>query len=222
MPSINAVNPMEATHMNLNHLIHQRNDLWRGGELAQAEAGIPTGFPSLDQELAGGGWPRAGVTELLRPSEGLGALDLLLPALARLSREPRWIALIGPPYLPYAPALAARGLDLSRLLLVHPKGAEEGLWAIEQALRSGTCGAVLAWPAELPPTSVRRLQLAARQGDCCGFLFRPLAAARQPSPAALRLTVTQRDGELAVAILKRRGGWPLPEMRLPTGPRRTH
>jgi protein ImuA len=209
--------------MNLNQLLHQRNDLWRGGELAQEEErGIATGFPELDRELAGGGWPRGGVSELLRAGEGLGALDLLLPALARLSREPRWIALIAPPYLPYPPALAAQGVNLARLLLVHPKGAQEGLWALEQALRSGTCGAVLAWPEALPPAAVRRLQLAARQGDCCGFLFRPLEAAQQPSPAALRLTVTRREGELAVAILKRRGGWPLPEMRLAADGGLTH
>ena len=36
--------------------------------------------------------------------------------------------------LPYAPALAAAGVDVSRVLLVHPKNHQEQLWATEQAL----------------------------------------------------------------------------------------
>ncbi len=42
-------------------------------------------------------------------------------------------------------APAARGIELRRLLVRAQ--AEDTLWAAEQALRSGSCGAVLAWPA---------------------------------------------------------------------------
>jgi hypothetical protein len=73
---------------------------------------------------------------------------------------------------------------------------------------------VLAWLDEdqLKPTDLRRLQLAAKMGNCLAVLFRPEHAARQQSPAELRLklhaqTPPQRDA-LEIEILKRRGGWP--------------
>lgn len=183
----------------------QRADVWRGGELPAAAGGIPTGFPELDALFPGGGWPQGALTEILVPGEGMGALDLVLPALARLSRERRWIAWVAPPYIPYAPALAAAGVDLSRVLLIHPEAASDGLWAVEQTLRAGTCGAVLAWPVAGDQKVTRRLQLAAEAGRTWGILFRPADMAGRGSPAALRLSVARDADAVAVQVMKRRG-----------------
>ncbi len=200
--------------MSLDALLHSRQ-LWRGGELSAPVPAIPTGFRELDALLPGGGWPDSGLVELLPARAGIGELRLLMPVLARLSRAERWIAWVAPPYLPYAPALAAAGVELSRILMIHPRGAQDGLWALEQALRAGTCGAVLAWPEVLDGRAMRRLQLAAEAGNSLGFLFRSTRVSRQPSTAQLRL---QLDGiaeggedarHLCVDILKRRGGWPV-------------
>ncbi|WP_297526633.1 translesion DNA synthesis-associated protein ImuA [Thiohalobacter sp.] len=185
-----------------------RRDVWRGRNgLANGGKSIATGLPELDALLPGGGWPRGALTELLLPREGIGALQLLMPALAQLSREQRWTAWVAPPYIPYAPALAAAGVDLSRQLMIHPRADGDGLWALEQTLRSGTCGAVLAWPMIDDARRLRRLQLAAEAGNCWGILFRPLAAADRPSPAAVRLQVTRVPEGLQLQVLKRRGGW---------------
>jgi hypothetical protein len=215
----------------------QHPGLWRGKRPAQVEdGGIPTGFSALDALLPGGGWPLGALTEILPAREGIGALRLAMPALARLSHEGRWLAWIAPPYIPYAPALAGHGVQLSRVLLVHPRTSSalrvtsrelppesgapnsqhatrnaqlDSLWAIEQALRSGTCGAVLAWPTSEDERSLRRLQLAAEEGRSWGLLFRDPRCAALSSPAALRLAVAPApDDGLAVHILKRRGGWP--------------
>jgi cell division inhibitor SulA/protein ImuA len=195
--------------MSLENLLQERPDLWRAGDPASpagAEA-VPTGFPVLDRELAGG-WPRGALIELLAAGQGLGVFGLLLPALARLSRESAWIAWIAPPCLPYAPGLAQPGIDLSRLLLLDTRGPRESLWALEQALRSGNCSAVLGWPEGLQGPTLRRLQLAAEAGGASAWLFRPEAAAREVSPAVLRLRVScVSSGGLKVEILKRRGGW---------------
>jgi len=192
--------------MNLDHLL-QRADLWRGGAAPPSVASIPTGFSALDTLFPGGGWPKGALTEILVPREGIGALSLVLPTLARLSREKRWLAWVAPPYLPYAPALAAAGIDLSRVLLVHPRVGSDGLWAVEQTLRSGTCGAVLAWLETGDMRTLRRLQLAAEAGRCWGLLFRPERLYTQASPAALRIKLEPEPEGLAVHILKRRGGW---------------
>jgi cell division inhibitor SulA len=198
----------------LEDLLRHRH-LWRATDgLAEERGTIATGFEALDAELAGHGWPRDGLTELLGDVRGVGELRLLLPALARLSqRRARWIAWIAPPWVPYAPALAAAGVDVDRVLLVHPKTHQDQLWATEQALRSGTCSAVLSWPdpRHLRHADLRRLQLAAREGDAWGVLFRPAAAAETASPAELRVALDPADGDperLALRLLKRRGGWP--------------
>jgi hypothetical protein len=193
--------------MNVDTLL-DRAQVWRGGELPPtAGPSVSTGFPDLNALLPGGGWPQGSLTEILSPTEGLAGLRLMLPALARLGHSRRWLAWVAPPCVPYAPALAAAGIDLSRVLLVHPRAENDALWAVEQALRSGTCSAVLAWIAGAEMRILRRLQLAAEAGHSWGILFRPDWAGRQPSPAAVRLQLAPTHHGCDVQILKRRGGW---------------
>jgi hypothetical protein len=184
----------------------QHPALWRGDALAPvAVPGLASGYPALDAELPGGGWPVGALTELLLDREGIGELRLLMPALAGLTRAGRWVAWVAPPHLPYAPALAAAGVVLSRLLVVGRSHPREAWWAAEQALRAGVMGAVVCWPGEIDGRALRRLQLAAEAGGSAGFLFRPLQAAEAPSPAALRLALAPKGGGLVLRILKRRG-----------------
>jgi hypothetical protein len=201
--------------MSLEQLLAGRPDLWRGRAAPAAiPTGVPTGYPALDAVLSWGGWPPASLSEVLdaRPE---GALGLVLPALVQLSHGPRWLLLVDPPLPPFAPALAARGLDLSRLVVVATGG--ETAWAAEQGLRSGACSAVAIWGGEAPwrGAALRRLQLAAQAGGALALLFRGEAAFRDPSPATLRLRVQRGATGLEVSILKQRGGRPVEVLRLP-------
>jgi cell division inhibitor SulA len=186
----------------------QQPGIWR----ARSQPGntglghAPSGFTSLDQILPGGGWPLGAVTEILHDGTGVGELRLLMPALAELSRRRQWIALVAPPHVPYAPALAQHGVDLSRLLLIHPRAETDALWAVEQALRSGTCSAVLSWLRRADGSSLRRLQLAAEAGRALGLVFRHESCASSPSPAALRLQLAPDAHGARVRLLKCRGG----------------
>ena len=180
--------------------------IWRGNQLSRvANASVPTGFAALDAELPGGGWPTAALTEILPQHAGIGELRILGAALAALSAQKRTLVWIAPPYLPYAPALAAAGIDLARLVIVTTRSPRETLWATEQALRSRACGAVLAWPGAIKYPELRRLQLAAEDNPVCAVLFRPPQVAAETTCAALRLDLQTWCGELAVRILKRRG-----------------
>ncbi len=180
--------------------------IWRGSELARTGSpGIASGFAALDAELPGGGWPCGALTEILPQHEGIGELRILGPALAELAAQGKFIAWIAPPYLPYAPALAAAGIDLARVLIVKTAKDGDSLWAAEQALGSAACGGMLAWPRDIRYTQLRRLQLAAESGRCLAVLFRPTEAAREPSPAVLRIALATAAGGLALSILKRRG-----------------
>ena len=180
--------------------------IWRGNELGRVGTpSVPTGFAELDAELPGGGWPTAALTEILPQHDGIGELRILGHALARLSARGRWLAWIAPPYLPYAPALQAAGIDLAKLLCIKTRSPRETLWAIEQALRSNACGAVLAWPDKITYPKLRRLQLAAEGNPVLAVLFRAPRTAGETSPAALRLSLQTCAGDLAVRVLKRRG-----------------
>ena len=180
--------------------------IWRGRELSRvASASVPTGFAALDAELPGGGWPTAALTEILPAHAGIGELRILGSALAALSAQKRTLVWIAPPHLPYAPALAAAGIDLAHIIIVTTRSPRETLWATEQALRSHACGALLAWPGSIKYSELRRLQLAAEGNAVLAVLFRPPQAAAETSCAALRLGLGTSRGELAVRILKRRG-----------------
>jgi hypothetical protein len=183
-----------------------RPDIWRGGALSSAGLpAIPSGFPELDAELPGGGWPAGALSEILPAHEGIGELRLLSSTLATLAGSGLRLAWIAPPHLPYAPALAAAGIDISRLIIVRTGSPKDTLWATEQALRSNACGAVLAWPQAAKYTELRRLQIAAEGGRALAFLFRFPETAGEPSPAALRIALGTVQGGLSIRVLKRRG-----------------
>lgn len=197
----------------LNHLM-QSTGLWRASSIdSQYLEACPTGFELLDRELPGSGWPASGITELLQKQAGIGELRILTPALAHLSHsQTRWILFVSPPYIPYAPALAQAGIDLGRVLICQPKSAKDYLWVIENALSSQSCSAVITWPAGILEKQIRRLQVAAKTGNCLGVLFRPDSVSVNASPAELRIRLRthehSKDNSAMVAkVIKRFGRW---------------
>jgi cell division inhibitor SulA len=188
----------------LDTLLHNAA-VWRGSEHSRAESeSIPSGFDAFDNAL--GGWPLGALIELITQREGIGELSVLLPALARLSKDERWIALVNPPYIPYAPALFHAGIDLAKIVVIRAPGATDVLWSMEQALRSGTCSAVLGWPAAMTEQAIRRLQLATETGRALGAYFTQPGAIARPSPVPCRLQIGGSIDDIRIEVLKRRGG----------------
>ncbi len=207
--------------MDLQALLQHPN-LWRADQIetlqAPTQQGINTGYNKLNEQLPGQGWPSAGLMEFMLSSAGVGELRLLAPALAELSQQQRWITWINPPFIPYAPALQAVGIDINKILLIHPKNHQDSLWALERACKSGGCSSVLAWldDSKLKLKDTQRIQLAAKQGRTLTCLFRPQSAAGQASMAQLRLALRPAAaGEVTLDILKRRGSWPVHNLTLP-------
>ena len=172
-------------------------------------------FAALDAELPGGGWPRPGLTEILSNHIGVGELSLLLKgactsidAASKSTARTLWVLPPNQPWIPYAPGLLQRGINLDHLVIVRPKKNDDALWAAEQGLKSGACQAVIVWlnNAYCHPLSLRRLLQSANTGKAMGFLIRPLEAAATPSPAGLRIALhPSSDGSLRLDLLKRRG-----------------
>jgi hypothetical protein len=179
--------------------------IWRASDCAREPVTFASGFAALDALLPGGGWPEA-LTEIALAREGIGEIALTLPALARVQANGRDVVWVDPPHRPYAPALAAGGLDLARLVVVRCREAREQLWAYEQALRAPECGAAFAWLARNDERVLRRLAVAAREGRTWGVLWRRPGQRASAAAAPLRLALAPRDGKLAVHVVKRRGG----------------
>ena len=196
--------------------------VWAGTRFAAAaQPALPTGYPALDAQLPGGGWPAAGLTELLFDAPGSGEWRLLAPAL-RAQAALRPLVCVAPPLQPYAPALQGLGLPLQRVVWVTPPdgahAAADAAWALEQALRSGGIGAALWWGEAGVPV-LRRLHLAALEHGCLLWALRPPAARASSSPAPLRLACRAAPrGQLAIDVFKRRGPAQAAPLRLQLPP----
>ncbi len=193
-----------STVLALDHLM-QDPRIWRGqNNPRSASASYNTGYQALNDALPNLGWPQTGLVEILLAQDGVGELSLLLPVLAQLSQSQKPIVLVAPPYRPYTPSWQAHGIALSQLHLVNAN-AKEAAWAMEQALRSGCCGAVIGWPMQADDKTLRRLQVAAETGNTLGFIFRPLRAADNPSPAPVRVSVQGGEQHAQLRLVKCRG-----------------
>jgi protein ImuA len=179
-------------------------DVWPAHALAQSATPVQcTGHAALDAELPGAGWPVGALIEVLQ-AEGLHAeWRLLLPALAACGQGP--LALVGPPYVPFAPALAAQGLPCHRLLCIWAQSTAQRLWSAEQLLRCAAVDAVLLWLPERHSAAVRsdalrRLHMAAAQHHKLFFLMRPASAQHMASPAVLRLHLSAQSRPAPIAV----------------------
>lgn len=193
-----------------------RRDTWRGRHHdAGPSPGRGTGFAALDRLLSHQGWPSSGLVELLCPLPCPPLLHLLLPALAAADGGARMIA--NPPARPSAPVLAGAGVPLERLLVLRGRDRGALLRACLEAAASDTLAVLVLWApgGALPTGTLRRLHLGAQQGRCLLFLVRPLRAARQASPAPLRLRLDcPAPGELSITVHKQPGDRPGGHCRL--------
>lgn len=178
--------------------------LWRASQLSHAYGRcVDTGYAGLSRELPGGGWPLGSLIEFLVRQPGSGELQVLRPALGRLST--RSTMLVQPPHPPQTAAWANWGYTPSSLIWVRARRSSDALWTAEQVLRAGTVGALIVWQDRVRNQALRRLQLAAQTSDTLFVLMRPAAAAEQFSPAPLRLALEPTPQGLNISIIKRRG-----------------
>jgi protein ImuA len=171
---------------------------------------IPTGLPSLDRVLPLGGIRRGALVELLDARSGCGA-ETVAAVLTRAACRPgEAVVVVDPDRQFYPPALAAWGVPLGRLVVVHAADDADALWAADQALRCPAVGAVWLRRDRLAPHDARRLQLAAEDGGTLGVLFRPDRVRGRSTWADVQLAVGPRPAvrgrRLRVEVTRCRGG----------------
>ena len=181
--------------------------IWRGSEFGRAATSVcSSGWPALDAELPGGGWPVGAVTELLAAQPAVLEWRLLGPALRKVVAAGGQVVVIGPPRDPHLPGLLHEGLDERQLVWIQAALPAERLWVTEQLIKSNAAGAIVAWLPQARQEQLRRLQVNAQAGEGPVFLCRPEAARHEASAAPLRVhAAAGLDWELKVSVLKRRG-----------------
>ena len=157
-----------------------------------------TGLAAFDALPPGGAFARGAVHELLH-APGHAAPMFPTAWLAKCAAEQNAVVWSDPARELYPPALAALGIPLERLFLLHPASEADQIWALAECLR---CRGVSAVVAALPPrqrisrVEARRLQLAAEQGGGVGLLMRSAAGRSSNVHAAVtRWLVRSESGE---------------------------
>lgn len=177
----------------------------RGSTSREAVPAIPTA-PAIDHVLPEGGLARGAVHEVLEGEAGAAAGFACVLA-ARAGGTVLWLDRLPDPY---PPGLLALGLPPDRLLVGGCADAADRLWAVEEGLRSGALGAVIARLDRLDLAASRRLQLAAEAGGTVGLLLRPDRARPPPSSAATRWRVEAVCGggqiRWRVGLVRSKGG----------------
>ncbi|WP_280513498.1 translesion DNA synthesis-associated protein ImuA [Paracidovorax oryzae] len=194
--------------------------VWRATEMPDAHgATLPTGHTVLDAALPGGGWPLRSVIDVLQPQPGVAELRLLSPALAAVAATGEDLVLVGPPMPPHPAGIQQAGIDACRLTWIEADTPLDRLWTVEQLVRAGSSGAIVAWLPRARGDQIRRLQVCAQ--DCAGpvFLVRPAEVAREPSAAPLRVLLEPAlDWEIHLQLLKCRGSVSGVRLTIPTVP----
>ncbi|OYP36811.1 hypothetical protein CGZ80_07125 [Rhodopirellula sp. MGV] len=160
-----------------------------------AEPTFSTGCSAMDVWLPHNGLHPGTLTEWVAAHESAAAESLSLRAAAcRLDAvTSRPLVIVDCEGTFYPPAAVALGVPAQRMILLRPRGSDDALWAIDQALRSGAVAAVLArLPMRLDDRDGRRLQLAAETGNTPGLFIRNFQARHLPSFAETQFYVAER------------------------------
>lgn len=145
---------------------------------------VSSGCELIDADLPAGGYRCGSLVEWVGEGGG-GGLTLAMTALRQAMGREKQAVLIDSRRRFYPPAAAALGVDLSRLIVLHPSNRADSLWSADQSLRCRAVAGVLMWIDNLDDINARRLQLAAERGGGLGLMLRDRSAAGQPSWAEI-------------------------------------
>lgn len=183
-----------------------RADVWRGFQLAgrQSVEAESTGFSALDGLLRANGWPTDGLIDLALQHYGSEWL-LWLPWLQQQMQAGRMVALINPPWLPYAASLVQAGVVLDQLLIVSPQNNAQLMASWRDIAKANVCSGVLAWAQTLSYPELRKCHLLAADHKGLFAIHRPWMTQRQSSPAVLRIGLGWQQAGLHCQLLKQKG-----------------
>jgi len=150
---------------------------------------FPIDIPEVMDLFPGGQLPYGSIMEWFTETHGTEAESLSLRIGWSACLRNRFLVIVDPCFEIYPPGLSQLGIDLNRVVFVHPATKSDMLWTIDQALRCSAVGAVWSYLESLDPINHRRYQLASECGGTVGIFVRPLRARKESSWAEFRLLV---------------------------------
>lgn len=192
---------------NLEQLL-RRGDIWRGhsGHFNEQPT-WDTGHPTLNQALLNQGWPIKQLTEVCQAHRQHCEWLLLAPAVRAASQKGQTVALVNPPANPFAPGLAAQGINLGQLWWLAASNKTDFVTCMVTLLKAAYTPIVVGWEPQpmLRYSELRKVQLATAESAGLCLIFRGPHAQQQNSPASLRLYTQLSAEHLQVIIGKQRG-----------------
>ncbi len=161
---------------------------------------MTTQYAQLDQPTPDQG----GLTEFHYSENPLENLREILPALAELSQQDKWILLIAPPQVPHETVLADWGIDTHKILVIRAEQISDKSECILKALSCGNCSAVVAWTEELFEEELHSIKSSSEQGCCEVFLFnqvQPINLEAKPVVSAEKVVCQFKTPKLTNALM---------------------
>lgn len=176
----------------------------------------PTGWPSVDAGLPGGGLLEGALHEIHSPDSADGAaMGFAARLIARFQARASGQAVLWTSCRAdlFPPGLGAAGVDPSRLILARCRNSSEILYTIEEGLKSNILSCVFGEISEVSFTVSRRVQLAAAETGTTLILLRPARFGGAPSAAVTRWRAESRPGGWSLTLFRCRTGrpgyWPM-------------
>jgi len=193
--------------------------LWRASQYKHSSlSSVASGFAELDRLLAGDGWPRGTLIECHCPQTGIGEIELFRRAMVFCCRQRQSLFWVDPPHTPYAPALERADIALNQFFLIRTGDDEDRVWTLEELLRCPASGLVMGWSRHHNPAWLRRLQLAAENGDTMGILVITSGPEQAPSPTPVRLALSPAPEQALELVIQRQRGGQAGHLYLPLPP----
>ena len=156
---------------------------------------------TLDSVLPTQGWPQAELSEV-SSGDSESVLQLLLPTLAKLNAQNRWITLISPPADINQQLFAYYGIDPSRVLLIHPKNDVDDKVTMNKALKNGTSGIVIFWASQLNKRYLAQWRKSVKQGNSTGIIINMTQKSCDSNSIALSFNVRTGVKSLSISGIK--------------------
>lgn len=112
------------------------------------------------------------VTEIILSREMATNLQLVLPMLAHLNQENRWLAWIDPPLALLKQWQQQNGSLSDDIMVLRSSTNHSAFELAQKALSAGTCHAVIVWSDQLTKAELDFLDQASREGRSHGIVLR--------------------------------------------------
>lgn len=135
---------------------------------------VSVGLEAIEYSFSGNSFPVGVVHELISGDRrGAASTNGFIAALlGSLMRKNDYCLWISNQRTLFPPGLKSFGVEPDRFIFIDIKREKEVLWAVEQGLKCGGLGAVVAELKEISFAQSQRLQLAVEKSRVTGFLHR--------------------------------------------------